>query len=614
MTKKLLLAIAIINSIACYSQTINSFSPTSGKVESVLTINGTAFSNIPSNNSVKINGLPMEVLTSTTTTMNVKVPTNAITGPISIDTNEGQSISSSIFTVTNTQTCNTLSKNNAKHWYFGNRAAIKFENNIPEALTNSAMTQAEGVATISDKNGDLLFYTNGITIYNKNHEIMNNGNGLTSHSSNTQAAFIVPFATDQNKYYVITPDPYYYSVVDMTLDNGNGAVVPNQKNILITEERSEKVAGVMSSNDVDLWLITFGTLQKRFNVYKIDENGISNTPVKSEFTTPAGHYGYMKISPDGTKIATANFTNTFHLYDFNKTTGVVSNQKIISFPGGGHGSYGIDFSPNGQLVYVADHRGHNRIYQYDITKSTPEEIAASNVPLFQNNVALGALQLGSDNKLYVALENSNYLGVINQPNIIGTDCNYQSQGVFLKEKTSNLGLPSFVSSSIVFNSPYIQSFVPKKGSAGQTVTISGTDFSINTANNFVKINNTDAEVTSATSNTLTIKIPANASSGRISVNIGCSTVTTTDILEIENLHVNSEESNKILIYPNPTTSQINFSTTVSKLELYSLDGKLILTNYNVKTLDISKLHTGMYLLKGVTEKGKIIESKLIKKD
>ena len=57
------------------------------------------------------------------------------------------------------------------NWYFGYYAGISFQNGSPFALLGSAMQQAEGTATISDNDGNLLFYTNGRTVFNKVHLI-----------------------------------------------------------------------------------------------------------------------------------------------------------------------------------------------------------------------------------------------------------------------------------------------------------------------------------------------------------------------------------------------------------------------------------------------------------
>lgn len=595
---------------------VTSFSPTSGLVGTTVTILGNDFSTTASENNVQFNGIPAVITVASATSLTVVVPAGGTTGSINVTINSFTATSSSVFTVLTASTCNGISKNNAKHWYFGNQAAIKFENNIPVALTNSTMTQVEGVATMSDANGNLLFYTNGITIFNGNHQVMVNGSGLTSNSSNTQSAFIVPFPGNPDKYYVITPGPYNYSIIDMTLDNGNGAVMATAKNISITTENSEKVAGLLASNQTDIWLITYGASQKLFNVYKITPSGINATPIVSPFATASGFFGYMKISPDGTKIAMANFGQTFHLYDFNAETGVVSNQVVVPISTGGFGSYGIEFSPNNTMVYVADHRGQNRVFQYNITLATPELISASVVPLTANVPALGGIQLGPDNKIYVARENNGFLGVINNPDILGIGCNYVAEGVSLAGKTSNLGLPGFVASSLVQNQPYISSFSPISGEVGATVTITGTDFSTIVSNNSVSFNGKEAMVTKATSTSLTVTVPTGATTGKISIQSGCNIVTTTDNFTITILNTNTFLKNKVTIYPNPAKGIITISNedniTIDKVELIDFLGKIVLVkNENTSQIDISEFSNGVYILK-IHSGESTFEKKIIK--
>src|ERR1700675_989300 len=57
----------------------------------------------------------------------------------------------------------------ANIWYFGYEAGLDFNSGVPVALTNSAMDQFEGCSSIADSNGNLLFYTDGQTVWNKNH-------------------------------------------------------------------------------------------------------------------------------------------------------------------------------------------------------------------------------------------------------------------------------------------------------------------------------------------------------------------------------------------------------------------------------------------------------------
>jgi len=80
----------------------------------------------------------------------------------------------------------------ANNWYFGYNAGLTFSSNPPSALLDGQLNTAEGCATISDAQGNLLFYTDGMKVYNKNHQVMPNGTGLLGHNSGTQSGVIVP--------------------------------------------------------------------------------------------------------------------------------------------------------------------------------------------------------------------------------------------------------------------------------------------------------------------------------------------------------------------------------------------------------------------------------------
>ena len=92
------------------------------------------------------------------------------------------------------------------NWYFGELAGLSFNTNNPVPLLNGKLITSEGCATISDPNGNLLFYTDGLTVYNRNHTVMQNGTNLFGDASSTQSAIIVPKPDDPNIYYIFTVD------------------------------------------------------------------------------------------------------------------------------------------------------------------------------------------------------------------------------------------------------------------------------------------------------------------------------------------------------------------------------------------------------------------------
>jgi len=178
----------------------------------------------------------------------------------------------------------------ANIWYFGQYAGLDFNSGEPIALTNSAMSQYEGCATISDSYGNLLFYTDGMTVWNKQHQVMPNGTGLMGHPSSTQSGVIVPKPGSNNIYYIFTVPAEIgnsglrYSVVDLSLNGGLGDVT-SDKNIYITGPTEEKITAVKHNNNFDIWVITHNWDSDEFLAYLVTSDGINSNPVISNVGT-----------------------------------------------------------------------------------------------------------------------------------------------------------------------------------------------------------------------------------------------------------------------------------------------------------------------------------------
>ena len=241
-----------------------------------------------------------------------------------------------------------LSQGETNNWYFGNGAGIHFNNDgSVTALTEGELNTTEGCATISDASGGLLFYTDGITVYNRNHEIIQNGQGLYGDPSSTQSALIVPKPEDANLYYIFTVDtsafegdPDFglnYSVVDISMNNGKGAVT--QKNVRLLSDCSEKITAVVKDcADKSIWVITLASLSgssspfDTYHAFEVSPAGVEKTAVRSTFTdlVVEDPRGYLKLSSDGTKIVSANSRFGLYIYDFDARTGRLSNQEKIN--------------------------------------------------------------------------------------------------------------------------------------------------------------------------------------------------------------------------------------------------------------------------------------------
>src|SRR5687767_11305243 len=94
-----------------------------------------------------------------------------------------------IFTITLHLLNNPLNgQNETNMWYFGKYAALDFLTNPPSIINNSVMHALEGSASAADASGNLLFYSQGTTVWNRLHQVMANGAGLLGHPSATQSS------------------------------------------------------------------------------------------------------------------------------------------------------------------------------------------------------------------------------------------------------------------------------------------------------------------------------------------------------------------------------------------------------------------------------------------
>lgn len=352
---------------------------------------------------------------------------------------------------------NSFSQGETNIWYFGNNAGLDFNSGIPVALTNGQIYTDEGCSVISDASGNLLFYTDGISVWNKTHWQMPNGYSLAGGHSSTQSAIIVKKPGNNFIYYIFTANQQYsgngikYSEVNMTLNGGLGDVT--LKNISMHTPSCEKITAVRHCNGQDVWVITHDWNSDAFRAFLITSLGVSSMVVVSN----AGLFlsgnennkiGYLKASPDGSRLASAVWgsdINRFEVFDFNRSTGIVSNGILFPSISAASGAYGVEFSPDGTKLYGSV-LSPGRIYQFNLCAGSNTAIANSGILVGITTALLpGALQLGPDNKIYLAKYFSETLGIINYPNELGTACNFVDIGVFLNGKFSSIGLPNFIS-------------------------------------------------------------------------------------------------------------------------------------------------------------------------
>ena len=78
------------------------------------------------------------------------------------------------------------------------------------------------------------------------------------------------------------------------------------------------------------------------------------------------------------------------------------------------------------------------------------------------------------------------------------------------------------------------------------------------------------------------------------------------------LSVSDVNKKEIIFYPNPVKDIVNFSKEIKTAEIYSLDGRKIIDNIKGKSVDLSKLGKGSYIVQGMDNEGQSFSQKVIK--
>jgi hypothetical protein len=333
-------------------------------------------------------------------------------------------------------------------------------------------------ASICDTSGNLLFYTNGIYIANTEHDTIENGGGINPGDyadDNSiygyilnQGAIILPVPNSDSLFYLFhlsldypntnvdwhSPQ-FYYSVIDMSLNNGLGEVIEKNVLLLDTTFQCGMITAAKHANGKDWWVLLNGYNSNSFYTFLISEEMPSEHFIQMTGSIIPHGLGQAVFSPDGSKYANislfggADVPDLVSIYDFDRCNGILSEPTQFEY-GDSAWSGGIAISPNSQFLYVSS---YNFIYQYDLfandilaskdTVAIYDGFELEITPTFSLPTRFALMQLAPDGKIYINCPASvNLLHVINNPNEPGEACDIQQHSIELP--TYNLfSLPNF---------------------------------------------------------------------------------------------------------------------------------------------------------------------------
>lgn len=375
-----------------------------------------------------------------------------------------------------------LQAQETNNWYFGSAGGfpntgirIDFTSGSPVVSTYIPMLTEEGSSSISDANGNPLFYTNGVSIWDASTNVAF-GTGMNGGQSSTQSAVIMPKPGTNNQWLVFTsgdngnPGLSYYTVTGTGSPGVSPFTLSGVTNLVAGGVAGEglSIIGSTKTNSA-FWVVVRdngGTGIVR--TFEVTNTGVVNaTPVTSTLSGPAGFtnttysstIGSIKANTCQNRLAFTYLNSHVDMVDFNAATGeVVTNtaRRInVASAGGNSGSYGIEFSSNDAYLYITNLSG-GLLYRHDIVANT--------TAVFGTVVAgkeAGELQSAPDGKIYMAIKNASpttppsYLDAINNPGAVGAT--YTQNAVLLSGVTSTggntgfsfRGLPTFPKNLIV---------------------------------------------------------------------------------------------------------------------------------------------------------------------
>lgn len=338
-------------------------------------------------------------------------------------------------------------------------------NFVNQASFSSSMSALDNIASasVSDREGNLLFYTDGVTVWDASHNAMANGTGLMGQGGDfTQNIVIVPNPADINRYYIV----YFrvgqvlfgssftglrYSEVDMSTNS----VIAGSRDTPLKDENGididssydpayGKITTAAHGNGLDYWIIV--EVGNRILSYLVDHNGISANPVMNFSPLPTTLYepptgmfqssgnGPMKISPSNDRILVGysrvndpSYINRIYEGIFDDMTGVVSDFVLLNSTLASQGIEltGAEFSPDSQTV----HRFYSDYIETVVVSSQVVMIGPRETIVWDQtqtdttfNVDGRNAQRAIDGKIYfedtawTSTDPPGLMGVINNPN------------------------------------------------------------------------------------------------------------------------------------------------------------------------------------------------------
>lgn len=314
------------------------------------------------------------------------------------------------------------SQNRGNIWCFGDSAGIDFNQPGNPVPIRSEVKNRGSCTSICDTSGRLLFYAathsglvgNTTSIWSFNNTLIQNGDSIVGQGWWNELS-IAPSPLNNNTFYLISigvttsgSTGFYFSLIDMNLNGGLGAVV--QKNVQLQSFKiDDEVSLIKHGNGRDWWIFfrKNSTPNDTIYSYLLDINGFSNLNIQKIGAINNGFFKRIIFTNTGTHAVLTNFGGLIEFMDFDRCSGLFSNSINISNEFETPYLIGVAISSDDSKLYVTTNTSSpdtSYLIQYDLTnsdiRSTKDTIYTYTYP--PSVYEVGQLMLGPDSKIYVA--------------------------------------------------------------------------------------------------------------------------------------------------------------------------------------------------------------------
>jgi len=523
---------------------ISSFSPSSGPIGTTVTITGTNFSATPASNIVYFGATRATVTVATATQLTVTVPSGATYEPISVNVDGLVGYSTAPFVVTfpgggTIAACSFDPKVDFTTGAFplvGSMGDLDGDGKVDLAVRNGAGNSVSLLRNTSSGPGNISYAakvdlavggsTSSLTIGDLDGDgkldvATANGpsNTLSVLLNNSTAGTLsyapkVDFTTGTNATSLASGDldgdgrtdlaavNYSSNTVSIFLNTGTAGSIgfaPKVDFTTGTNPRSVSIGDLDGDGKDDLVVANYASNSISIFLNTGTAGSVGYAP-KVDFTTGSGPFSISVGDLDGDGKPDLAVSN-----DASATVSVFRNTAS--------GVGNINFAPKVDLA-----SGTNpRFFSIgDLDGDGKVDLAVANltglISVFQNTSTIGSISYAAK----VDFASSS-------PSVSIGDLDGDGKADLAAVNFSSSSISVLRNTIASLSTVTITSFAPATAAVGTSVNIVGTNFDPLPANNVVRFNGIQAIATASTTTTITVDVPAGATTGPIQVTIGCNT-------------------------------------------------------------------------------------------